>query len=83
MRYHAEGHGPELLAVDEDLDDDGIVDEDEEDLDDSDNVDSDSSEEEKHLLSISDIIAEEIAQERMQTFSDVVDKVAEELAQER
>ncbi|KAF4129066.1 hypothetical protein GN958_ATG21752 [Phytophthora infestans] len=29
------------------------------------------------------IIAEKIAQERMQTFSDVVDKVAEELAQER
>ncbi|KAI9994821.1 hypothetical protein PInf_011659 [Phytophthora infestans] len=76
-------HGPELLAVDEDLDDYGIVDEDEEDLDDSDNVDSDSSEEEKHVLSISDKIAEEIAQERMQTFSDVVDKVAEELAQER
>lgn len=23
MRFHAEGHGPELLAVDEDLDDDG------------------------------------------------------------
>ncbi|KAF4150673.1 hypothetical protein GN958_ATG00133 [Phytophthora infestans] len=38
MGYHAEGRGPELLAVDEDLDDDGIVDEDEEDSDDYDNV---------------------------------------------
>lgn len=46
-------------------------------------MDSDSSDEEKHILTISDIIAEKIAQERMQTFSDVVDKVAEELAQER